>query len=62
MKGGDDMVLYTIKDVAIILSLKPRTILQYIKDDKLKAIKWTKGYRITKEALEDYVKQLQERE
>jgi excisionase family DNA binding protein len=52
-----DIDFYTVKQVAKILQVHWQTILNYIKAGKLKAVKLGKGYRIPKEALNDFIKE-----
>lgn len=58
-KGVEDMNskydLYTVKEVADKLKMKPRTILQYIRDGKLKAINFGRDYRVTGKVLKEYI-------
>ncbi|MCL5432406.1 MAG: helix-turn-helix domain-containing protein [Patescibacteria group bacterium] len=50
---------YTVEQVADLLKVHWQTVLNYIKGGKLKAVKLGKGYRISKEALNDFVKENQ---
>lgn len=56
------MELYTVKQVAHKLGLKPRTVQGYIRDGKLNAIKWTKGYRITDLQLDSFIEKIKKGE
>lgn len=47
---------YTVKQVAKLLQVHWQTILNYIKNGKLKAVKLGKGYRIKKEELDNFIK------
>jgi excisionase family DNA binding protein len=49
--------LYTPQEVADILKLKATTIRAYIRDGKLKAAKFGREYRVSKEDLEKFVEQ-----
>lgn len=48
---------YTVGQVAELLQVHWQTILNYIKNGKLEAVKLGKGYRITKEALDKFTNQ-----
>ena len=50
---------FTVEQVAELLQVHWQTVLNYIKGGKLKAIKLGKGYRITKEALNSFIKKSQ---
>lgn len=47
---------YTVEQVAELLKVHWQTVLNYIKNGKLKAVKLGKGYRISKEALQEFIK------
>ena len=47
---------YTVEQVAGLLQLHWQTVLNYIKSGKLKALKLGKGYRISKEVLNAFIK------
>lgn len=47
---------YTVKQISELLQVHWQTILNYIKNDKLKAVKLGKGYRISQEALDNFIK------
>lgn len=47
---------YTVKQVAELLKVHWQTVLNYIKNGKLKAVKLGKGYRISKGALDEFIK------
>lgn len=49
----------TVEQVAKTLQVHWQTILNYIKNGKLKAVKLGKGYRISKEELKRFIKQNQ---
>jgi excisionase family DNA binding protein len=48
---------YTVSQVAELLQVHWQTVLNYIKKGKLEAVKLGKGYRITKEALDQFARQ-----
>lgn len=50
---------YTVEQVADLLKVHWQTVLNYIKSRKLKAVKLGKGYRISKEALNIFIKENQ---
>jgi excisionase family DNA binding protein len=50
---------YTVEQVAELLKVHWQTVLNYIKNGKLKAVKLGKGYRISKAAFNEFVKENQ---
>lgn len=46
----------TVKQVAELLQIHWQTVLNYIKNGKLDAVRLGKGYRIPKEAIDKYVR------
>lgn len=48
---------YTVEQIAELLQVHWQTVLNYIKSGKLEAVKLGRGYRISKEALDKFVKQ-----
>lgn len=48
---------YTVLQVSELLQVHWQTVLNYIKSGKLEAVKLGKGYRISNEALDQFVKQ-----
>ena len=48
---------YTVGQVAELLQVHWQTVLNYIKGGKLEAVKLGRGYRISKEALDKFIKQ-----
>lgn len=49
-----DIVMYGVKETAAILGCSTRTIMNYIKDGKIKAIKVGGKWKISKPNLEDF--------
>ena len=47
----------TVEQVAKTLQVHWQTILNYIKSEKLKALKLGKGYRISRENLEKFIRE-----
>jgi len=47
----------TVEQVAELLKIHWQTVLNYIKSGKLMALKLGKGYRITRENLEKFIKE-----
>ena len=47
---------YTVQEVADLLQIHWQSVLNYIKNGKLKALKLGKGYRISQEALDEFIK------
>ena len=50
-----DITLYTLKEVAEILKVSRQTIYNYLKAGRLRATKFGKEYRVTREDLEQFV-------
>jgi len=48
---------YTVEQVAKLLQVHWQTVLNYIKSGKLEAVKLGRGYRISQEALDRFIKQ-----
>lgn len=48
--------IYTIPEICEILGVKPRTVYKYIREDKLNAFKVGNHWRVTDEALQDFLK------
>lgn len=46
---------YTVQEVADLLQIHWQSVLNYIKSGKLKALKLGKGYRISQEALDEFI-------
>lgn len=51
----NDIRVYTLDEVAEILQLTKRTLYNYIKADKLKAVKVGKYWRISSENLQEFI-------
>ena len=49
-----DLVMYNVAEMAEILEVSRRTIMNYIKDGKLKCVKVGGRWKITKENLEAF--------
>jgi excisionase family DNA binding protein len=48
---------YTVLQVSELLQVHWQTVLNYIKNGKLEAVKLGKGYRISKEAIDQFTKE-----
>lgn len=48
--------IYTIPEICEILGVKPRTVYKYIREDKLNAFKVGNHWRVTDEALQNFLK------
>lgn len=48
---------YTVDEVAELFGFKPRTIREFISSGLLEAVKFRTEYRITSEAIEEYIRQ-----
>ena len=46
---------YTVQEVADLLQVHWQSVLNYIKNGKLKALRLGKGYRISQEALDEFI-------
>jgi excisionase family DNA binding protein len=53
---SDKVVLYDVNDLIEILKVTRVTIIRYINQKKIRAFKVGHGWRVTKEALEDFIK------
>ena len=47
--------LYTPQEIAEILRINEQTVLRFIREGKIKAVKAGRAYRISERALEDYL-------
>ena len=52
---SDEIKLYTLQEVAQIMKVHRGTIYRYVNSGKLKATKYGKEYRVTKESLESFI-------
>lgn len=50
-----DKTYYTVQEVADLLKLHWQSVLTYIKNGELEAIKLGKGYRISQKALDTFI-------
>jgi len=50
-----DIKVYTLEEVAEIVKLTRRTLYNYVKAGKLKAVKMGKYYRVSEKALNDFI-------
>lgn len=50
-----DTVYYTVKEIAALLKVSTRTILDRIRADELKAFKIGKDWRVSKKNLEEWI-------
>jgi len=59
LKGAvimSEIKIYTLEEVMDILHVTQRTMYRYIKTGKLKAVKIGKYWRVSPEALQDFIK------
>ena len=56
LKIDDDLKVYSVKEVALILKMTPVTIRKMIRRNQLKATSINKDYRIRKQDLIDFIK------
>ena len=52
---ADEMKVYTIEELVEVLQVTRRTIYNYLKDGKLKAVKMGKYWRVTEKQLEEFL-------
>lgn len=52
----EEIKVYTLEEVVTILQVTKRTVYNYIKSGKLKAVKMGKYWRVSHEDLQDFVK------
>ena len=50
-----DKTYYTVQEVADLLKLHWQSVLTYIKNGELEALKLDKGYRISQKALDGFI-------
>ena len=50
-----DIKVYTLKEVADIIKVTRRTLYNYIKDNKLKAVKIGKHWRVSEQSLQEFL-------
>jgi excisionase family DNA binding protein len=50
-----DKIYYTVQEIADLLKLHWQSVLTYIKNGDLEAIKLGKGYRISQKALDSFI-------
>jgi excisionase family DNA binding protein len=55
MKYMPNKITYTVEEVSEILGIKRRTVNDYIKKGKIKALKIGREFRIPREYLEEYM-------
>lgn len=54
-KGGCDMKIYTVEEVADLLTLKPETVRVMLRDNELNGFKAGKAWRVTEDDLKKYI-------
>lgn len=52
---SENIKLYTLQELEPILEVSTRTLLQYIKEGKLKAVKIGRRWKVSESNLQDYV-------
>ena len=52
---ADTMKVYTIEELVDLLHVTRRTLYTYIKEDKLKAVKMGKYWRVREDQLQDFL-------
>ena len=52
---ADKMKVYTIEELVEVLQVTRRTIYNYLKDGRLKAVKMGKYWRVTEKQLEEFL-------
>lgn len=51
----EDIKVYTLREVEAILKVTQRTLYNYIKGGQLKAVKLGRNWRVTEEALREFL-------
>ena len=54
-KGGGNMKIYTVEEVADLLTLKPTTVRVMLKDNEINGFKAGKAWRVTEDDLKKYI-------
>ena len=54
-KGGNKMKIYTIEEVADLLTLKPTTVRAMLRDNEINGFKAGKAWRVTEDDLKRYI-------
>lgn len=54
-KGGNNMKIYTIEEVADLLTLKPTTVRAMLRDKEINGFKAGKAWRVTEDDLKKYI-------
>ena len=52
---ADKMKVYTLEELVDVLKVSRRTIYNYLKDGRLKAVKMGKYWRVTEKQLEEFL-------
>ena len=54
-KGGGNMNIYTVEEVADLLTLKPETVRVMLRDNEINGFKAGKAWRVTEDDLKKYI-------
>ena len=54
-KGGNNMKIYTVEEVADLLKIKPTTVRAMLRDNELNGFKAGKAWRVTEDDLKKYI-------
>ena len=54
-KGGGNMKIYTVEEVADLLKIKPETVRVMLRDNELNGFKAGKAWRMTEDDLKKYI-------
>ena len=54
-EGGSNMKIYTIEEVADLLTLKPTTVRAMLRDNEINGFKAGKAWRVTEDDLKKYI-------
>ena len=54
-EGGNNMKIYTIEEVADLLTLKPTTVRAMLRDNEINGFKAGKAWRVTEDDLKKYI-------
>ena len=55
MATKEPIRVYTLDEVAEVLKITRRTLYTYVKEDKLKAVKIGREWRVSEAALQDFI-------
>ena len=56
-KGGSNVNIYTVEEVADLLTLKPETVRVMLRDNEINGFKAGKAWRVTEDDLKKYIQE-----